>query len=147
MRLTSGILKANADLAQSALRVLGFAFRNCPDSSECTEESLERDMIFCRADRDDRSPRAEAIEAITVCKQIHIKPVMITGDHKLTAVAIAREMGLYHEGDIVMVGDELAKMTEDELEKSSKVTVYARVSPTDKLKIVKAWKNRVRLWP
>jgi len=88
-------------------------------------------------------PRAEAIEAIAVCKQIHIKPVMITGDHKLTALAIAREMGIYREGDIVMIGDELAKMTEDELEKIvHKVTVYARVSPTDKLKIVKAWKNR-----
>jgi Ca2+-transporting ATPase len=137
------ILKTNADMAQSALRVLGFAFRNCPDSSECTEESLERDMIFVGLTGMIDPPRAEAIEAIAVCKQIHIKPVMITGDHKLTAVAIAREMGIYHEGDIVMVGDDLAKMTEDELEKIvHKVTVYARVSPTDKLKIVKAWKSR-----
>lgn len=139
----SGILKANEDMAQAALRVLGFAFRNCSDNSECTEESLERDMIFVGLTGMIDPPRGEAIEAIAVCKQIHIKPVMITGDHKLTAVAIAREMGIYHEGDIVMVGEELAKMTEDELKKIvHKVTVYARVSPTDKLKIVKAWKNR-----
>ncbi|MDP2840171.1 MAG: cation-translocating P-type ATPase, partial [Syntrophales bacterium] len=104
---------------------------------------LERDMIFAGLTGMIDPPRAEAIEAIAVCKQIHIKPVMITGDHKLTAVAIAREMGIYHEGDIVMVGDDLEKMTEEELEKIvHKVTVYARVSPTDKLKIVKAWKSR-----
>ena len=96
-------------MAQAALRVLGFAFRNCPEGSECTEESLERDMIFVGLTGMIDPPRAEAIEAITVCKQIHIKPVMITGDHKLTAVAIAREMGIYREGDIVMVGDESGK--------------------------------------
>ena len=88
-------------------------------------------------------PRGEAIEAIRVCKQIHIRPVMITGDHKLTAVAIAKEMGIYHEGDVVLVGEDLEKMTEEELEKIvHKVSVYARVSPMDKLKIVKAWKNK-----
>jgi Ca2+-transporting ATPase len=88
-------------------------------------------------------PRGEAIEAINVCKQIHIKPVMITGDHRLTAVAIAEEMGIYQEGDIVLIGEDLEKMTEEELERIvQKVTVYARVSPMDKLKIVKAWKNR-----
>ena len=137
------ILKANEEMAQAALRVLGFAFRNCPEQFECTEESLERDMIFVGLTGMIDPPRAEAIEAISVCKQIHIKPVMITGDHKLTAVAIAKEMGIYREGDIVLVGDELIKMTEEELEKIvHKVTVYARVSPTDKLKIVKAWKKR-----
>ena len=88
-------------------------------------------------------PRGEAIEAISVCKQIHIRPVMITGDHKLTAVAIAKEMGIYQEGDVVLIGEDLEKMTEEELEKIvHKVTVYARVSPMDKLKIVKAWKNK-----
>jgi Ca2+-transporting ATPase len=88
-------------------------------------------------------PRAEAIEAIRVCKQVHIRPVMITGDHRLTAVAIAREMGIYHENDRVLSGDELEKLSAEELERIvDTVTVYARVSPLDKLKIVKAWKQR-----
>ena len=88
-------------------------------------------------------PREEAIEAIRICKQVHIKPIMITGDHKLTAVAIAKEMGIYEEFDRVVAGEELERMSDKELEKIvTRVTVYARVSPMDKLKIVKAWKAR-----
>ena len=88
-------------------------------------------------------PRGEAIEAIRVCKHVGIKPVMITGDHQLTAVAIAKEMGIYKDGDMVLTGEELEKMSDEEFEKIvDKVTVYARVSPMDKLKIVKAWKKR-----
>lgn len=88
-------------------------------------------------------PREEAIEATNVCKQVGIKPIMITGDHKLTAVAIAKEIGIYKEGDMVLTGEELEKISEEELEKIiDKVTVYARVSPMDKLKIVKAWKAK-----
>src|SRR4030042_4284368 len=88
-------------------------------------------------------PQEEAIEAIKVCKNVHIKPVMITGDHKLTAVAIAREIGIYQEGDKVITGDELEKMSVDDLDDFvDQVTVYARVSPTDKLKIVRAWKRK-----
>lgn len=136
------ILKANEDMAQAALRVIGFAFRNYSEQIECTEENVEHDMIFIGLAGMIDPPRKEAIEAIDVCKKIHIKTVMITGDHKLTAVAIAKEMGIYQEGDIELVGEDLEKMTAEELEKIvRKVTVYARVSPTDKLKIVKAWKN------
>ena len=88
-------------------------------------------------------PRGEAIEAIGVCKHVGIRSIMITGDHKLTAVAIAKEMGIYKDGDKVLTGEELESMSEEELEKIvDKVTVYARVSPMDKLKIVKAWKAR-----
>jgi Ca2+-transporting ATPase len=88
-------------------------------------------------------PRPEAIEAIRVCKQVHIKPVMITGDHKLTAVAIAREMGIHQEGDRVLTGEELEKLSDEAFAAIVQtVTVYARVSPMDKLKIVKAWKQR-----
>jgi Ca2+-transporting ATPase len=88
-------------------------------------------------------PREEAIEAITVCKQVGIRSIMITGDHKLTAVAIAKEMGIFKDGDRVLTGEELERISEEELEKIvDKVTVYARVSPMDKLKIVKAWKAR-----
>jgi Ca2+-transporting ATPase len=137
------ILKVNEEMAQAALRVLGFAFRDCSYPMECTEEVLERDMVFVGLAGMIDPPRGEAIEAINVCKQIHIRTVMITGDHKLTAIAIAKEMGIYQEGNIVLTGEDLEKMTEEELEKVvHKVTVYARVSPMDKLKIVKAWKNR-----
>ncbi len=137
------ISRVNEEMAQAALRVLGFAFRDCTEPMSCTEEYLEQDMVFAGLVGMIDPPRGEAIEAINVCKQIHIRTVMITGDHKLTAVAIAKEMGIYREGDIVLIGEDLEKMTEEELEKIvHKVTVYARVSPMDKLKIVKAWKNR-----
>jgi Ca2+-transporting ATPase len=88
-------------------------------------------------------PRDEVIEATKVCKRVGIKPVMITGDHKLTAVAVAKEIGFYKDGDMVLTGEELEKMSDEEFEKIvNRVTVYARVSPMDKLKIVKAWKKR-----
>jgi Ca2+-transporting ATPase len=136
------ILKVNEEMAQGALRVLGFAYRDCPDPIECTEESLERDMIFLGLAGMMDPPREEAIEATKVCKQVGIRPIMITGDHRLTAVAIAKEMGIYKEGDRVLTGEELEKLSDEEFAKIvDQVTVYARVSPMDKLKIVKAWKQ------
>jgi len=137
------ILKANEEMAQAALRVLGFAYRDCPDSISCTEEHLEHDLVFLGLAGMMDPPREEAIEATRVCKQVGIKPVMITGDHRLTAMAIAKEIGIYKEGDRVLTGEELEKMSDEEYEKIvAQVTVYARVSPMDKLKIVKAWKSR-----
>jgi Ca2+-transporting ATPase len=138
------VLKVNEEMAQEALRVLGFAYRDFSGPMmECTEEALEKGMIFVGFAGMIDPPRAEAIEAINVCRQIHIRTVMITGDHRLTAVAIAKEMGIYRDGDVVLVGDDLIKMTEEDLEKIvHKVTVYARVSPLEKLKIVRAWKKR-----
>jgi Ca2+-transporting ATPase len=110
---------------------------------ECTEEHLEHHMVFVGLVGMMDPPREEAIEATKVCKQVGIKPIMITGDHKLTAVAIAKEIGIYKDGDRVLTGEELEKMPDEEFEKIvDKVTVYARVSPMDKLKIVKAWKKR-----
>jgi len=88
-------------------------------------------------------PREEAMEATKVCKQVGIRPIMITGDHQLTAVAIAKEIGIYQDGDKVLTGEDLEKMSDNDFERMvDKVTVYARVSPMDKLKIVKAWKKR-----
>jgi Ca2+-transporting ATPase len=137
------ISKVNEEMAHGALRVLGFAYKECTEPFECTEEDLEHHMVFVGLAGMMDPPREEVIEAIKVCKQVHIKPIMITGDHKLTAVAIAKEIGIYKEGDVVMVGDDLGEKTDEELEKIvDKVTVYARVSPMDKLKIVKAWKKR-----
>jgi len=137
------ILKANEEMAQGALRVLGFAYRDYPEAIECTEEYLEHDMVFLGLAGMMDPPREEAIEAISVCKKVGIKSIMITGDHRLTAVAIAKEMGIYKEGDMVLTGEELERKSEEELEKIvDKITVYARVSPMDKLKIVKAWKAK-----
>ena len=137
------ILKQNEEMAQAALRMLGFAYRECPDPIECTEEYLEHHMVFVGLAGMMDPPREEAIEAISVCKKVGIKSIMITGDHKLTAVAIAKEMGIYKDGDMVLTGEELESISEEELEKIvDKITVYARVSPMDKLKIVKAWKAK-----
>jgi Ca2+-transporting ATPase len=137
------LLRVNEEMAQAALRVLGLAYRECPGPLECTEESMEHSMVFVGLAGMMDPPREEAIEAIRVCKEVGIRSVMITGDHKLTAVAIAKEMGIHKDGDRVLTGEELERMTEEELEKIvKKVTVYARVSPMDKLKIVKAWKSK-----
>ncbi|MDP3297479.1 MAG: cation-translocating P-type ATPase [Thermodesulfovibrionia bacterium] len=137
------ILRANEGMAQGALRVLGVAYRELPDGVAYSEETIESDMAFLGLTGMMDPPREEAIEATRVCKEVGIKPVMITGDHKLTAVAVANEIGIYKDGDMVLTGDELSKMSEEELEKIvDKVTVYARVSPMDKLKIVKAWKDK-----
>ncbi len=139
----SKVLEVNEEMAQGALRVLGFAYRECLDPIECTEEHLERHMVFAGLAGMMDPPREEAIEAISVCKQVGIKSIMITGDHRLTAVAIAKEMGIYKDGDLVLTGEELESTSEEELEKIvDKITVYARVSPMDKLKIVKAWKAK-----
>ena len=137
------ILKASEEMAGAALRVLGVSYRELPDGVVYAEEAVENKLVFLGLMGMMDPPREEAIEAIKVCKQVHIKPIMITGDHQLTAVAIAKEMGIYNEGDKVLTGGELEKMPDEEFEKVvSQVTVYARVSPMDKLKIVKAWKKK-----
>ena len=137
------ILKVNQEMAEKALRVLGVAYRELQDGIACTEEAVERDMEFLGLAAMIDPPREEAIEAVKVCKQVYITPIMITGDHKLTAVAIAKEIGIYREGDMVLTGKELEKMGDEEYENVvDKVTVYARVSPADKLKIVRAWQKK-----
>jgi len=84
-------------------------------------------------------PRDEVKAAIQVCRDVKIKPVMITGDHKLTAMAVAREIGIFHDGDMALTGEDLDGMTDEDLAAVvERTTVYARVSPTDKIKIVKA---------
>ncbi len=137
------LLQTNQEMTQEALRVLGVAYREIQDEITCKEEVVERDMTFLGLAGMIDPPREEAIEAVRVCKQIHIKPIMVTGDHKLTAVAIAKEIGIYEEGDMALTGEELGKMSDEEYENAvDKVSVYARVSPMDKLKIVRAWKKK-----
>jgi Ca2+-transporting ATPase len=137
------ILSANEEMATDALRVLAIAYRDLPEAREHSEESIEKDLVFLGLIGMMDPPREEAVEAVRVCRQVAIKPIMITGDHKLTAVAVAKEIGIYREGDLVFTGEDLSKIDDNEFERVvDKVTVYARVSPLDKLKIVKAWKNR-----
>jgi Ca2+-transporting ATPase len=135
------IRKANEDMANDALRVLALAYREA-DEGDGAEE-LEQDVVFLGLVGMMDPPRPEAVDAVRVCREVHMKPVMITGDHKLTALAIAREMGIFREGDRALTGEELEAMGEGEYESIvDTVSVYARVSPMDKLKIVNAWKHR-----
>jgi Ca2+-transporting ATPase len=135
------ILRVNEEMALGALRVLALGYRELAEG-EGTEHA-EKDIVFLGLMGMMDPPRPEALEAVNVCKAVQMRPVMITGDHRLTALAVAREMGIFREGDMVLTGAELEAMGEEELEAVvEKVSVYARVSPTDKLKIVTAWKNR-----
>jgi Ca2+-transporting ATPase len=135
--------KANEAMAGDALRVLGMAYKELPAADAYSEESAETGLTFLGLVGMMDPPRAEAIDAVRVCREIQVKPVMITGDHRLTAVAVAREIGIFRDGDMVLTGDELSKMDEAGLaDVVERVTVYARVSPMDKLKIVRAWKAK-----
>ena len=138
------ILSANEEMATGALRVLAIAYRDLAPAEEIgSEDLIEKDLVFLGLIGMMDPPREEAAEAVRVCRQVSIKPIMITGDHKLTAVAVAKELGIHREGDLVFTGEDLSKIDDAEYERVvDKVTVYARVSPLDKLKIVKAWKNR-----
>jgi Ca2+-transporting ATPase len=138
------ILEINEHLAGNALRVLAMAYRRLPPSTEkYTADIIEGKMVFVGLQGMIDPPREEAIGANKKCQKAGIKTVMITGDHKLTAVAVAKEVGIYREGDIVLTGAELDKMSDEEFEKIvEKVTVYARVSPEHKLRIVNALKRK-----
>jgi Ca2+-transporting ATPase len=139
----SVILKHNETMAGDALRVLALAYREFADHAPENEDELESEMIFLGLVGMMDPPRVEAQEAVKTCKQVGIRSVMVTGDHQLTATAIARELGIHRTGDLVVSGEELARLSDSELAKIvERVTVYARVSPMDKLKIVRAWKAR-----
>ncbi len=142
------IIAANEQMARDALRVLAIAYREVTPRSVYAEEIVESDLIFLGLIGLMDPPREEALEAVKVCRRVHIKPVMITGDHKLTAVAVARETGIFREGDMVLTGEELTGMSDDELERIvHQVSVYARVSPMDKprscghgVDVAKSWR-------
>ena len=138
-----GFLEANAGMASDALRVLGFAYREVRDCTDVLEETIEKHMTFLGLAGMIDPPRDEVKAAIQTCRDVRIKPVMITGDHKLTAVAVAKEIGIFREGDLALTGEDLDAMSDEELAAVvDRTTVYARVSPIDKIKIVKAWKKR-----
>jgi len=138
------ILKANMKMAREALRVLGMAYKELPKGlNNPTEESLERDLVFVGLVGMIDPPRQESIEAVRLCEKAGIKAVMITGDHEMTATAIAKEIGILKEEGLVLTGAELDKISEEELERIvGDVAVYARVSPEHKIRIVRALKAK-----
>ncbi|MFC4386743.1 cation-translocating P-type ATPase [Gracilibacillus marinus] len=132
----------NESYSKQALRVLAFGFKELEENQQITlEDEHDFTLIGLTAMMD--PPRDAVYGSIEEAKKAGIKPVMITGDHKTTAEAIGREIGLMNEGDLAVTGKELDKMTDDELDqKLEKISVYARVSPENKIRIVKAWQKK-----
>ena len=133
----------NGEMAAQALRVVAVAFRQWSEKPPLTEEALERNLVFTGMAGMVDPPRPEVKEAVHLCRQAGIRPVMITGDHVLTAEAIGRELGIYQKGDCAVTGAELDKMSDKELETAAETcTVFARVAPEHKVRIVQAFQKR-----
>ncbi|MCX7748649.1 MAG: calcium-translocating P-type ATPase, SERCA-type [Clostridia bacterium] len=134
------VLKINDSMAGEALRVIGVAYKNIHGRYS---KNIEEELIFVGLVGMIDPPRKEAVEAVQKCKLAGIKTVMITGDHKVTATAVAKELNIYSPGDRVLTGTDLEEMSEAQLEKmEDNVSVYARVAPKHKLMIVRALKKR-----
>lgn len=145
--LIEKIKLANSKMAVKALRVLAAAYKplDCTINGNASEE-LESNLVFIGLVGMIDPPRPEAKEAVSVCVKAGIKPVMITGDHRDTATAIAKELSIISSDKEVITGIELDSLSDIEFEKKvSKYSVYARVSPEHKVKIVKAWKNNGKI--
>ena len=131
-------------MSERALRVLAIAYKEIdaiPTEKEMA--SIESELHFCGLVGMIDPPREEAKVAVAECRKAGIKPVMITGDHKVTATAIAKQIGIFEEGDLALTGMELDAMSEEELDdKIGKISVYARVSPENKIRIVDAWQRK-----
>jgi Ca2+-transporting ATPase len=138
--------KVTEAMALQALRNLGFAYKELDDAAEQLDEQIEQDFIFVGIVGMIDPPRPEVKDAIAICKKAGIRVVMITGDHKLTATAVAKELNLIGEtgeDGQVLTGQELEAMTDEQLAQVvEKVVVYARVAPEHKTRIVKAWKQK-----
>lgn len=133
----------NGEMAAQALRVVAVAFRQWSEKPPLTEEALERNLVFAGMAGMVDPPRPEVKEAVHLCRQAGIRPVMITGDHVLTAEAIGRELGIYQKGDCAVTRAELDKMSDKELETAAETcTVFARVAPEHKVRIVQAFQKR-----
>ena len=136
------ILQKNLEFSQEGLRVLAFGYKEVPEDYTLSLDN-ENDFIFLGLISMMDPPREESKAAVADAKRAGIKPVMITGDHKITATAIAKQIGIFEDGDIAMTGRELDAMSEEELDrKITEISVYARVSPENKIRIVDAWQRR-----
>ena len=136
----------NQKWSSQGLRVLAFAKKRIEGLVKSTEAvldlSYENDLEFLGLMAEMDPPREESFEAVAECRRAGIKPIMITGDHKITASAIAKRIGIMEDGDIAVTGPELDEMSQDELMgKLEKISLYARVSPSNKIRIVKAWQS------
>ncbi len=137
------ILAQNEHFSENGLRVLTFAYK---EKDEDLSPETEHGFTFIGLVSEMDPPREESIEAVARAKKAGIRTVMITGDHKVTAVAIAKKIGIFSDGDIAVTGLELDKMSDEELEqKIEKIAVYARVSPENKIRIVNAWQKKDKI--
>ena len=139
------ILEQNKIFSENGLRVLAFAFKEL-NENETLAQTGENNYTFIGLVSMVDPPRPESIQAVKDAKQAGIRPVMITGDHKVTATAIAKQIGIFEEGDIALTGQELDKLSDEELFRIlEKVSVYARVSPENKIRIVDAWQKKGKI--
>lgn len=139
------ILRVNNALSEQGLRVLAFGYRPLDAVRPLSLED-ETDMTFVGLISMIDPPREESMQAVADAKRAGIRTVMITGDHKVTATAIARKIGIFTDGDMALEGVELDAMSDEELDqKLAKIAVYARVSPENKIRIVDAWQRKGRI--
>ena len=136
--------RVNEEMSRQALRVLAVGYKVLDGEPKAvTSEALENNLTFLGLVGMIDPPRPEAREAVKQCRRAGIKPVMITGDHVVTASAIAKDLGILGEGDEAVTGAELARMSEQDLDAHvANISVYARVSPEDKIRIVQAWQRK-----
>lgn len=136
------ILDTNLHFSENGLRVLAFGYKETDEDDVLTLED-ETDYIFIGLISMMDPPREESAAAVADAIRAGIRPVMITGDHKITATAIAKQIGIFHDGDMALTGSELDAMSDEELDKNiEKISVYARVSPENKIRIVDAWQRK-----
>ena len=134
------ILAQNNHFSENGLRVLAFAYK---ESDEELSTDSEKDLTFIGLVSEMDPPRKESVAAVARAKEAGIRTVMITGDHKVTAVAIAKKIGIFTDGDLALTGLELDALSDEELDQQiEKVAVYARVSPENKIRIVNAWQRK-----
>lgn len=134
------ILAQNNHFSENGLRVLAFAYK---ESDEELSIDSEKDLTFIGLVSEMDPPRKESVAAVARAKEAGIRTVMITGDHKVTAVAIAKKIGIFTDGDLALTGLELDALSDEELDQQiEKVAVYARVSPENKIRIVNAWQRK-----
>lgn len=139
------LFEINQSFSMQGLRVLAFACRELPDDTALTQET-ERDLIFLGLAAMIDPPREESVKAVKDADSAGIRTVMITGDHRITATAIARQIGIFKEGDLAVTGMELDHMDDKELaDKIEQISVYARVSPENKIRIVDAWQQKGKI--
>lgn len=142
--IRTAILQNNDEMAAAGLRVLGFATKSLDSVPPAdAEEATERELVWLGLVGMLDAPRLEVRDAVKLCKAAGIRPIMITGDHQLTAQAIAKDLGIAQAGDRVLTGQELQQFSTEELEQHvDEISIYARVSPEHKLRIVQALQNR-----